>query len=385
MADTESSPPPSYKTDAPSDEKSSFMGNIASSVSNGIGSASSMVADSQKSVAAASKDYGMTIIVAIVVGIIFFIIAYMLYLYIVNRLTNKIVYLVPDTKTPLKGTSVNVIDGGGLPSVANGSRITFMFWIYIHDLNMFAGDDLRHILHVGDKSPTGASPEVYLDGKKNKIYIRFSKDTDMTGAPAYTSAGPTNLADQITRGTTFRNKNAAGTVLTDDKEYLKLFEDVDIKSGDTDSYITRSDAIKTDLATHGVIIEYVPLQRWVHVAVVVNETVNRGYIRSYVDGELVATSTSDDSVKLDNDVSVSVNYTGLNLAKKGDIYIGGDIYNTDTPRGFSGLVSRVTVSNYDMNGSQIRNIYVKGPVDSLTSKLGLGAYGVRNPIYKVGS
>jgi hypothetical protein len=116
---------------------------------------------------------------------------------------------------------------------------------------------------------------------------------------------------------------------------------------------------------------------------VVNETVNRGYITTYLDGEVVSSISSSDRVTLSNGTTLSVNYTGLNLSKKGDVYIGGDTYNANIPAGFSGLVGRVVFSNFDMNGQEIKDIYLRGPVENLTSKLGLPAYGVRNPIYKI--
>lgn len=368
MADKIESSSPSQ-----SEDKASFMSNLATKMTSGVGSAASI---GKASVVQASSDYGITIIVGIIVAIVFFIIAYMLYLYLARRLTNKIVFDVPDTSTPRKGSVLHKIDGSGLPSENNGSRMTFMFWIYINDLNMLAGDDLRHVMHIGDKSTIGASPEVYLDGIKNRLYVRFSKDTDLVG-PNFDKAVPTNLLDQVQRGTTYRT---SGT--SKDKEYNTIFSRTTVTNNKP---VSQLDAIKIDLAKHGVVIDYVPLQRWVHVAIVVNETVNRGYIKTYLDGEIVATVTSDDNILLSGGESVSVDFTGLNLTKKGDIYIGGDVYDSDISRGFGGLVSRVTVSNYDMNGAQIKTVYVRGPIDNLTSKMGLGAYGLRNPVYKVGA
>jgi hypothetical protein len=156
MADkTESSLP------SQSEDKAGFMSNLATKMTSGVSSAASV----GKQV---SSDYGMTFIIGIMVAIVFFIIAYMLYLYLARRLTNKVVFDVPDTSTPRKGSVLHKIDGSGLPTESNGSRMTFMFWIYINDLNMFAGD-LRHVMHIGDKSTVGASPEVYLDGIKKRL------------------------------------------------------------------------------------------------------------------------------------------------------------------------------------------------------------------------
>lgn len=316
-----------------------------------------------------TEKYGMMIFVGILVALVLLFIAYMLYIYLSRRLTNKLFVELPDSIVPRKGTQVTKIDGGALPPSTNGNRATFLFWMYIHDIDLLSGEDLRHVFHRGDETTKGASPAVYLDGVKNRLYIRFAKDTDKTGND-FTTVGPTDLKEQIKRA-----KSA-----TRDEEYTSILE--------TQAITDTLDAIKIDLATHGVIVDYVPLQRWVHVAVVVNETVNRGYITTYLDGEVVSSISSNDRVTL-SDASggknINVNFTGLNLSKKGDIYIGGESYNENMPKGFSGLVSRVTVSNFDMNGEEVRDIYLRGPVENLTSKLGLPAYGVRSPIYKIGA
>jgi len=316
-----------------------------------------------------TEKYGVMVFVGILLALVLLFIAYMLYVYLSRRLTNKLFIELPDSVVPRKGTQVTKIDGGSLPPNNNGNRTTFLFWIYIHDIDLLSGEDLRHVLHRGDETTRGASPAVYLDGVKNRLYIRFSKDTDKTG-DNFTTVGPTDLKEQIKRA---KSANR-------DAEYTSILGAQTV----TDTL----DAIKIDLATHGVVVDYIPLQRWVHVGVVVNETVNRGYITTYLDGEVVSSISSNDRVTL-SDASggknISVSFTGLNLSKKGDIYIGGESYNENMPKGFSGLVSRVVVSNFDMNGEEVRDVYLRGPVENLTSKLGLPAYGVRSPIYKIGA
>ena len=39
--------------------------------------------------------------------------------------------------------------------------------------------------------------------------------------------------------------------------------------------------------------------------------------------------------------------------------------------------------NYDLNDRDIYNDYNEGPIDNLLAKLGLGAYGIRSPVYKI--
>jgi len=73
----------------------------------------------------------------------------------------------------------------------------------------------------------------------------------------------------------------------------------------------------------------------------------------------------------------------LNLDKPGDIYVGGSAIEQDVGPGFSGLVASLTFFNHDLNAKDIYRIYEAGPVDNLAAKLGLPAYGVRSPIYRI--
>lgn len=320
------------------------------------------IAKTTEKVKEATAKYGLLVLVGIVVAVILFFLAYWLYLYLSTRLTNKLTVTLAETKVPRKGTEVSKIKGGEFPPMTNGNRVTYSFWIYIHDINKFAGPEMRHVLHFGDENTVGASPIVFLDGKVNKLYIRFDK---------------TNTA-----ATEFETRLRALMAATSSDE--TIIEEKKMAAYDGKAITNEQDALFIDLSKRGIIIDYIPLQRWVHVALVVNETVNQGYMAAYLDGELVKSISSNDKYTLSNTRSIPINFQNLNLMKAGDLYIGGDVYNTQINKGFAGMVSKVTISNYDLNGQEIKNIYVQGPMDNLTSKLGLPAYGVRSPIYRVG-
>ena len=145
-----------------------------------------------------------------------------------------------------------------------------------------------------------------------------------------------------------------------------------------------------------------------HIGVVVNEEVNGGIITAYIDGELVKNSTTTSmtgssnplvSVKATKTASVtaianvtctansSVNL-GLDISKadisrKGKVYVGGSPASTVGP-GFSGMVSRITFFNFDMNAKDMYNDYLQGPIDNLLAKMGLPAYGLQAPVYRIG-
>ena len=309
--------------------------------------------------------YGLMIMVALVVGVLLLILAYILYVYLSAKLSNKITVMIPDSRIPRRGTELTKLDGSMIPAPGNGNRMTYSFWIYIYDINKYAVEnDVRHVMHFGEESTVGASPSIWLDGKLNKMYIRFDKRTDTQTNP------PTGFSDRL--------KILMRSGSTDP-------EKVSNAGIPANTNVKFDDAVKIDLAKRGITIDYIPMQRWVHVVVLVNETVNRGYISVYLDGELVKTVSSKEKENLSTvGKSVSYNFQDLNLAKAGSIYVGGDIYSDNVARGFSGIVSKIMVSNYDLNGVEIKKIYMDGPVDNLSSKLGLPAYGVRSPIYRLG-
>lgn len=320
------------------------------------------IAKTTEKVKEATAKYGLMVLVGIVVAVILFFLAYWLYMYLSTRLTNKLTVTIGETSVPRKATEVSKIKGGEFPPMTNGNRVTYTFWMYIHDINKFSGPEMRHVLHFGDENTMGASPVVFLDGKLNKLYIRFDK----------TDTAATNFEERIT---SMKTASPTDTGILEDKK-LAGFENKAISND--------QDAILIDLAKRGIMIDYVPLQRWVHVALVVNETVNQGYMAAYLDGELVKSVSSSDKYTLSNSMTIPISFQSLNLMKAGELYIGGDVYNAQLNKGFSGMVSKVTISNYDLNGQEIKGIYVQGPMDNLSSKLGLPAYGVRSPIYRVG-
>ena len=282
--------------------------------------------------------------------ILLFTISYVIYSYISGKLANKVLWIVPGSKVPILGTTENRISGEGIPTKLNGNRLTFMFWIYINDINEGNGQ-FKHVLHRGDRSTANASPLVMLDKTESKLYIRFSG----------------SKRGLCSRRSVNKNWN---------KIIKNCREDEDFESD--------SDALAADLSQHGIIVDYVPIQRWVHIAVVVNETINQGEISLYMDGELVKHISSNDTVKINDNrkLDTSYDFQNLDLNKVGDIYVGGD--ETSENIGFSGLVGNIAFANYDMNARSIHNEYTKGPVDNLASKLGLPAYGVRNPLYRLG-
>lgn len=278
------------------------------------------------------------LVATVVVGLL---VAWIIYTIIQKKLLEKKSSLLEETKMPLSGLSLHKCDGSKIPETANGKRFGFSFWIYIHNLDKNAGI-MRHVLHRGDeKNAMGGSPTVFMDPNLNKLYIMFDTTSKNPGDP----------------------------------------EDLSTQSADIQ--------FQYMVAKRGIVVDYVPLQRWVHIGIVVNEDTNGGSIASYVDGELVKTTTSN-KTSVVGPYTVAPKINNLALDRRANVFIGG---NTDTGSGigFSGLVSMVEFYNYNLNAKDMYEVYARGPIHvtmigKLANSLGIGTitnqYGLRNPIYK---
>ena len=179
-------------------------------------------------------------------------------------------------------------------------------------------------------NPNTSSPHIFLDKNNNSLYIRFNKK----------GSTETNLCPSLGSDTNIKN-------------YMET----------------------------GIFIKYIPLQRWVNIAIVCNSDSFKTSIYSYVDGDLVSTVSQDAVYKID-DIEVTSKLNNIDLNLFGFLYVGSDNVGKCGP-GFSGLLTNFTSYNYELNQQDIYNVYNKGPIDGLLARMGLTAYGIRSPIYKL--
>jgi hypothetical protein len=270
--------------------------------------------------------------------IITVIIAILLYSFLGWQLFSKIEQTVSDTKMPIVGTKSSKFKAE-IADTANGIRRSFSFWIYINDMNKYAGQ-YKNVLALSSDtntfSPAKSSPHIFLDKTNNSMYIRFCKKSNKT-TPDTTSC--VNLKD--------------GDNL---KKYME----------------------------QGIFIKYVPLQRWVNIVIVCNTDSFNTSLYAYVDGDLATTVVNEETlVSLSGTDKVEqLNLNDIDINMSGYLYVGSDNVDKCGP-GFSGLISNFTSFNYELNPKDIYNIYNKGPINGLLARLGLASYGVRSPIYKL--
>lgn len=299
---------------------------VTNEVSNNAAAAASNAINSIKSI---SMNNGMLVSAMIIVAAVAFAVAYALYYMINNAVLSKKGYLIPATKVPIMGTQLTKIGNVAIPAATNGKRLTLSFWLYIHDIEKFKGS-VRHVFHVGDEDMLSASPIVFLNPNDNRLSIAFGS-VDNAAIPAF-------------------------------------YNTLESKLG----YIA---------SQRGITINYVPINRWVHVAVVVNEDASGGSISAYLDSELVS-SIRTGQQNMASNVTEAAKIQNLKLDRAGSMFVGGST-NDEIGPGFSGLVSKVKLFNYDLNVGDVYKEYRAGPVDNLLSKLGLPPYGVRSPVYRI--
>lgn len=263
------------------------------------------------------------ILLCIFVGIgLYYLISYSIF--------NQSKIIISETKVPVLCNSPNKFGISSFNKSGNGKRRSFTFWIYINDLNMYSGA-YKHVFHIGDQDDIRrASPYVFLDKTENKMFIRF------------------------------------GAVQNDSFKQIK------------NSVQNLQPSELYQFMQQGIEIPYVPIQRWVHIAVVINENSNGGTIVAYVDGDISKIVTTGEQNAIGNTIKIN----NLDLDKMGELYVGGSFDSLYGP-GFSGLISKVTMFNYDLNDKDVYDNYNDGPLDGFLSSLGLANYGLRSPIYKI--
>lgn len=280
----------------------------------------------------------------------FALMALIIYVLVNKTVNQRTSYKLPETDFPIMGTKITSILADQVPISKNGKRQTVSFWIYIHDLDKYRGQ-YRHVWHRGDLADLWekGSPAVYLDKDSNKLFFTIGTEKTDPYNGLMNGANTTGMNDAKLK----------------DQKYA---------------------VIRT---LRGITIDYIPLQRWVHVAVVINEDVNNGNMTAYVDGELTTVVNTEKTVKLElgknsanraRYVYPKLSIHNSNLNKRGNVHIGGSPADEMGP-GFSGMVSRINFFNYDLNAKDIYNEYRKGPVSTVAGKIG---YGVRTPVYRVG-
>lgn len=346
---------------------SSIKNNIASSTVNATQSVQNFISTYSNSTIL----FGLIIIVLLALFV-----SYGLYWLVSEKIFSNTTDIILNTNIPVICNQSNSFKAAITP-VGNGLRRAYTFWIYISDMSIYQGM-YKHVLHLSsnDNDPiTSACPYIFLDKVENKLYVLFSKRNGFT-----VSNSNLNNLNNNTSATASANANINMAALM----------------------------------AQGILIPYVPLQRWVHIGIVVNQTSSNTTVTCYVDGDISTTKSTGDETEpvfskiiTENSSTATVgtssstssltvtsanaplsnyatkNYENLNLDTTGKLIIGGSTSDVINGVGFSGLISKFKSFNYDINQKDIYKDYNEGPINSILVNLGIGNYGIRNPIYRI--
>ena len=264
-----------------------------------------------------SSAAGVFVVIAIIVIVL--ILAFIVYR--MRRSNLSVASIVKNPKRLYDMGGPYSVDSARLPATLNGQEYSFSMWLYITDFT--TTNEHKLIMMRGGNGPTldGASPIVFMDKSTNKLYISIRTNQSPTSIPTL------------------------DTVLNKTSKYLT-----------------------------GV-IEYVPLQRWVGIAFVVQDNL----LTVYLNGDIY---TVENVYDIASTGSRPV-FSGL----KGNVLIGS-IANSGTNRTAStqGFISRTYFYNYALTPDDIKAVTSSGPVpgSSILANIGMSEYGVRAPIYRVG-
>jgi hypothetical protein len=252
-----------------------------------------------------------------------------------------------------------------IPPLPFGREYGMSFWLYLDRYpQTFQRDastgnmtpEAKVVFFRGSETNVmDANPIVFMDGLSNKLHVAIKTQ----------ESSLTSVRD---RGVDYNQNLHHITAMN----YF-LNPELSIKQG--------SSPLHPAINKHIILtVDYVPLQRWVHLAFVVDNKL----AVVFVDGEVYSMKTVDEfkasrSPELDQagrplDVNLIVDKT------TGDIVVGR---NTSVGNGIAapGFINRLSFLNYSPSLDDIKTIYNKGPVGG-RSIPGV-AYGLRNPIYKL--
>lgn len=284
----------------------------------------------------------MIIIIVITILLFVFVILWITFAMKSNSLKGKAI-----TKQPVqlqKTDTPTQVGSSEFPASQVGREYTYSFWLYLENFNRQTTPGM--IMYRGNPgSLQSANPIVMMDKESNKLYVIIK-----------------------TVGSSVATEANGNPELIMDRNYFMS---------------ARMNQSSPGVNYHLVCpIDFVPLQRWVHVACVVDNKL----VTLYLDGQIYSVKSTDE-FKAARQPEVSrlgkvLDYNVIIDKTEGDLVIGkSTISNRSTVDGFLG---KVEFFNYAVTMEDVKKIYQTGPMPSgFLSWLGLSQYGFRSPIYNL--
>lgn len=280
------------------------------------------------------KSPGM-IIALVFLGVI--IIGVIVYLVIKFSMGMKYYSVISSPRDLSKLTArVEVCKTDVLPKLTNGINYTYAFWMYLNSVEQTAIPKM-----VFQRGNAQANPIVFVDTSSNTLTISLR----------------TAVAD------------ALGAVIDPKTDFT-----INLPASSANGVTTPSStlALQNETCVYSqVVIDYVPLQQWMHVAVAVSGQ----YAVVYKDGDIykvINLTSSSCSGQLPKVRSFSTT--------EGSMYIGPAVAGSPP---VNGAISKLLVFNYSITLQDAKDLYNARPVDTgVFSYMNL-PFGVRSPIYSL--
>ena len=300
-------------------------------------------------VASPSQSIVTIALIVLVTGVSFYVM-YHLYKIIMKTDLRTVTLLKNAIKVP-QYRKVNINADVAMPSLYNGAEFSYSAWMYVESFNRTGKPQLVLYNGKGDSFSEAISPVFYLDPEYVTLHVLLST-----------------------------NKVVRAGVHRGSLENLHKYRDCD--------FVRLS-------------VDYVPMQRWVNVALVVDNE----YVQLFFDGELrkVIDITDKELIEnIHNDIQDVSNNDLNDLCENGNVCCkpentccGKRLMNTNTGKQlyigkigtdevFNGYLSKVQFFNYAITVDHAKIIYKSGPLhQSMLGRIGLPMYGLRNPFYKI--
>jgi hypothetical protein len=302
-------------------------------------SAANTVKNAVKGVMSGDKT-SLMIVIAITVLLFIFVIIYITFAMKSSSLKGKM--LNGEPLDLAKQDRLKIIKGADIPATAAGREYTYSTWIYLENIVNSSSTAHPVIMYRGDStSLSSANPIFFMGANTNKLYVAIDTTT---------STLTTSTLDDILKKNWFTSNDPNLTFDSSNRHIIMT-------------------------------VDYVPLQRWVNVVLVVDNKM----LTLYLDGELYSVKSVDEYKKTNATATTRGFVPDSPVIEKtsGDIIIGK---NATLGLDFTidGFLGKVEFFNYALNNTEVRKAYESGPLaKSWLSWLGITQYGVRSPVYKL--
>jgi disulfide oxidoreductase YuzD len=318
----------------------SAIGNVTSNAAKNVANG----AVSQAQALIKSDKMPLIVIIVITVLIFIFVIVYISFAMKSSNLKGKV--LLKDPVKINEKDSPYQIANADIPKTESGREYSYGFWMYLENFTRTI-DGHKLVLYRGNAGDaSSANPLIMLDKNSNKMYIIIKTNESSID---------------------YNNVNENLDSILQNNYFMQ--QSIDFNNPNKNTHLIS-------------VIDYIPLQRWVYINVVVNNK----YVTLYMDGNIYSIKSTDEfkaaRQPVVNRLGKTVDYNVIIDKTDGDLFVGKGVVGNKTT--FDGYIAKVEFFNYALTMEQVKKAYESGPVPSgMLSKLGLSQYGFRSPVYRM--